>query len=703
MAIAFIALANNALAEDSSPSFTEDRLCIECHAIEGMKWSRSHHAQAMAPADEKSVLGDFDNATFIDAGEKSRFFRRGGKFFVNTTGEDGAPTDFEVKYTFGVYPLQQYLLALPKGRLQAFTVAWDAEKGRWFDLYPDERIAPEDPLHWTRRAFTANSSCIECHTTNYSLDFDADQGRYASTWSAPNVGCQACHGPGGRHVELARDANHARGSDSGLLAGSAAKGGKTLVENCASCHSRRYPLTPDDDFGGAYLDDFMPELLREGRYHADGQVLDEVYVYGSFLQSKMHQRGVSCNDCHDPHDLSLRIDGNGLCLSCHNASPPKGRFPTLKAAAYDTPEHHFHGDAAGGDRCVECHMPATTFMGIDSRRDHGFSVPRPDLTEAYAIPNACNRCHTDQSPAWASRAMDEWYGNQWRQRPTIAHALHAGRNQLPEAGEALRGLLDANAQPAMVRASALELLLDQADVARTDLIDGLKDPSPLVRAALLRRLDIGRNPDLAKPVIGQLGDPVRAVRIEAARVLADYPRSELTSEQRARLDTALAEYIAAQTALGDYPQGRVNLAQLYTRMGRTDEAVEAYQRAIALDDRFLPAYLGLARLQYALGRKPLAEQHLRRAVEIGPDSGDSHYLLALLLSEQGEEKQALEHLQRAAGLMPENARVHYNLGLLLIRLKRFAEAKAALERALELNPSDPRTRQALGSLPKPGK
>ena len=182
--------------------------CAACHAGEIEAWQGSHHDRAMQVANERSVLGNFDNATFQYAGITSTFSKRNGNFFVSTDGPDGRLSDYEIKYTFGVTPLQQYLIEFPGGRMQALPIAWDTrpkDKGgqRWFHLYPSERITHEDELHWTRPQQNWNFMCADCHSTNLKKNYDATSHTFKTTWSEVNVSCEACHGPGSRHVEWA--------------------------------------------------------------------------------------------------------------------------------------------------------------------------------------------------------------------------------------------------------------------------------------------------------------------------------------------------------------------------------------------------------------------------------------------------------------------------------------------------------------------
>ena len=271
----------------------------------------------MQEATDKTVLGNFANASFQHHGITSRFFKTDAKFFVHTEGPDGKLADFEIKYTFGVEPLQQYLIEFPGGRLQSLTIAWDTEKKRWFHLYPNEKISSDDPLHWTGLYQNVNSMCAECHTTNFKKGYDSKTEAYNTTWSEINVSCQACHGPGEAHVEWAKNLEDRAApeyADKGLLVNFKGSGSRYQVEACARCHSRRHLIYDKFKHGSPLMDHIVPALLREGLYHADGQILDEVYVYGSFLQSKMYQAGVRCSDCHNSHTLKLKAVGNAICV-----------------------------------------------------------------------------------------------------------------------------------------------------------------------------------------------------------------------------------------------------------------------------------------------------------------------------------------------------------------------------------------------------
>ena len=524
----------HAVSNDSTPvtiahnhDFVANQQCLDCHQDQADQWAGSHHDLAMQMANADTVLGDFNDSEFTHQGVSSRFHIKDGRFLVNTEGADGQFRDFEISYTFGVYPLQQYLVTFPDGRMQALTVAWDsrtAEEGgqRWFHLLPDEVTPPGDPLHWTGRMHNWNVRCAECHSTNLQKDFDPDTNSYDTRWSEINVSCQSCHGPGAAHVEWAKAGQDSQpGEDTGLIVDYSTGTSHGLVETCARCHSRRHRVSPDDAHGRAFLDDFEPSTLQAGLYHPDGQILDEVYVYGSFLQSKMYNRGVGCSDCHDAHSTRLRKTGNDLCLQCHSMTP-SARFPSLQEKDYAAKEHHFHDPESAGAQCVNCHMPAKTYMVVDPRRDHSFRIPRPDLSVKLGVPNACNQCHTENSAEWAAGKTADWYGTAIREAPHYGEIIAPARNGDVAAYEDLVALASDSSQPPIITATALELLAQYNPVEPTvrALRDGARHHDPLVRAVATNTL--GLMPTVAdlKTLLQLLSDPVRAVRMEAARILA---------------------------------------------------------------------------------------------------------------------------------------------------------------------------------------
>ncbi len=637
--------------------FVGREACRPCHEKEFESWSGSDHDRAMGVATAATVLGDFDDAAFTSNGKTSMFFKRDGLFFVNTEGPDGEPTDFEISHTFGHYPLQQYLVPFPGGRLQCLSIAWDSERGRWFDLNPDQVIPPSDWLHWTRAAQNWNGMCAECHSTNLRKNFDAVTQTYETTWSEINVSCEACHGPGSRHVAWAEIPPMARPESPNceLEVRTSGIGSREQVELCAPCHSRRTELGDWDHTTSAVLDSHLPALLEEGLYHADGQILDEVYEWGSFTQSKMYANDVRCSDCHDPHSLELRFEGNALCLQCHRAD------------AYDTPDHHFHkkvheGRPSDGALCVKCHMPERPYMVIDWRADHSLRAPRPDLSQTLGTPNACSQggCHDDKPLSWSVSAFEKWYG--LAKKPHYGPILASGREELPEAGEALVRLAGDTLYPVIVRATALSLLgRYPSETGAGAFVAALADPEPLMRHTAVSSYAASSPEELVDRVAPLLLDPVRAVRLQAAVQLADTQDRLLKPYQREALANALADYRTAMAYSLDFAFAGHNLGNLALRLGNAAEAEKYYRIAMAIDDLFYPTKANLAVLLNTQGRNDEAQALLRSILDAYPQHYDVMYSLGLLLAEMGHHVEAESYLARAAAGMPGNPDAERNL------------------------------------------
>ena len=645
----------------------------------------------MQPATERTVLGSFDGAAFEHFGETSLFFKKGQKFYVATTGPNGEKTDFEIKYTFGVEPLQQYLIASENGKLQALTIAWDTQKNQWFHLYPNEKIHHNDPLHWTGPYLNWNSNCADCHSTTLRKNYNLLDDSYKTAWEIINVDCQACHGPGKAHVEWAQkadaSADNRKYSLKELKLPDVFSTAHEQVESCAPCHSRRQRIHAETTFGEPLLNAYLPTLLRENLYYADGQIQDEVYVYGSFVQSKMHRAGVKCSDCHNPHSLKLKFEGNLLCVQCHQQKTRQD-FPSLTAKNYDTPEHHFHAEGSEGAQCVNCHMPERTYMVVDPRRDHSFRIPRPDLSLKIDSPNACTMCHTDKTDQWAVQTVEKWYGE--KERPMhFGEALAAGREGSAEAVPKLAALIEDSSYPAIARATALEQLRGFPQIEMETISSALSDADPLVRFAAIGSLDRLHVAERKSAVALMLADSIRAVRIEAARMLTDVPPDFFEKGEFAKQKSALQEYKITQYFSADQPSGLLNLGVFFEQESKADSAVFVYRRALEKDRDFYPAYQNLAQLYNRLRRNVEALEVLNQGLGRFPDDGELHYSAGLILAEEKQLVTATEHLQRAVELLPSRPRIWYNCGLAMQQIGKLDEAERALLKAYELQKDNP--------------
>jgi Tfp pilus assembly protein PilF len=614
----------------ADPEFVGSRACGACHEQQFSDWSGSHHDLAMQHADESTVLGDFNDVEFEYFGTISRFFMDGERFIVRTQNDDGELTDYAVAYTYGVTPLQQYLVEFPNGHLQPLPFAWDAraenEGGqRWYHLYPDEYIAPGDELFWTGRRQNWNFMCAECHSTNVALNYDVATDSYDTTWSEINVACEACHGPGSVHVAMVEtgtgngglvvdlDDRNGAAWQMNLDTGIAERSRLAMrlpqqPEACGRCHARRGVISEDYEYGQPLAHTHRPALLHEPLYFPDGQIRDEVYVYGSFLQSRMYQAGVSCSDCHNPHSLQLHTgpDPDLVCAQCH--------LPDKFAGT----EHHGH--EVGQVQCVDCHMPDRVYMVVDPRRDHSLRIPRPDLSLDSDAPNACTMCHEDRDDNWAATAAGDWWGEP------------AARQFAP---------------PGIVRATALASLVpplhpdDAAAVERS-----LSDADAHVRRAAIIAA-VGLRPESQLQLVGPLlADDVRGVRIEAAALLAPLS-AYLPPAQAASFAAAADEFRDAQYAIASRPQAHAALAEFEADMGNVEQALLHSDQAKSMAPEMAVVRHSRGLLLVRAERREEALVELRVAAELAPEVARFVYVYAVALNSLGDPEEALRVLEEA--------------------------------------------------------
>jgi predicted CXXCH cytochrome family protein len=677
--------------------FVGSQACAECHATESEKWLGSDHDRAMEEATVDSVLGQFDGSIIQHFEQTWRFIRDGEEFIVELE-EPGRPLErLPVAYTFGVDPLQQYLVARSDGRYQALPVAWDArpsEEGgqRWLDLQPDEPITRDDPLHWERLAYNWNSQCASCHSTKLEKGYDEVNDRFDTRWSEIDVGCEGCHGPGSRHVEIYAAGAEAPSDVSGFDVSferwnpdawqrqSGERISSRVTERihdaqldvCAPCHARRSEIVATPAIGAAFLDGHRPRLLDPGLYFEDGQIRDKVYVWGSFLQSRMYSAGVRCNDCHDTHSVELRREGNALCAGCHDVT------------AFDVEAHHGHAIGTEGASCVACHMPETVYMQVDQRTDHSFTIPRPDRSAILAVPNACENCHSDRDAVWATAQIDSWREPGATRPPHWSDHLVAGAVARADPLRWLEIALEPSFSP-LVRANAWARYAEEAAAAPPIEIlrDRLRDGTSLERLALIdvvRRLEPELRASLLRPL---LEDDRRAIRGAAAEALVDLPAELWRPADRAVLARALREYRTAHVANAERPEAQVSLGLLSVHYGELDAARASYQRAIELAPYFVPAHVNFADLERMQGNDAEAIVRLRRAVELAPDEVMVRYALGLALHRAGESEEGLSQLALAAQAAPDQPRLVLGWALALDAADRRAEAISVLARAVD--------------------
>ncbi|WP_171231600.1 cytochrome c3 family protein [Ruegeria sp. HKCCA4812] len=614
--LACLAIAGEVQAQTAE--YVGSDQCTDCHLQEAEAWAASHHALAWTDPADGAVVADFNGTRFDHDGMSVQFKNEAGSFSARVTEKDGATTEYDVHSVVGIEPLQQYLFETEPGRLQSFDVVWDTEQKRWYHLYPDQDLPPDDGLHWTGPYKNWNARCAECHATGFEKNYDPQTRSYTSQQVEIGVGCEACHGPGSAHIDWVREKRSSDGlANAGFLLSWGKGRTEEEIQQCAGCHSRREAHGNGNPVPGTpYHDAYNLAVLRPGSYHPDGQILDEVYVYGSFLQSRMYAQGVGCMNCHEPHSADLKADGNGVCTQCHS---PAGNpdFATLSAKDYDTPAHHNHPEDSEGAQCKSCHMIERTYMGVDGRRDHSFRIPRPDLGLGV---DACTDCHQDQDQAWAASQIEGWFPGSPNRHPhygTVFKAAAEGQLDTPEG--LLAVAMDAS-QPGIVRATAAYLLqpFGSPQIA-ADTAPLLQDVDPLIRAIAAALQRQASPADQVRRLEPLLSDPLRNVRITAAKEFLSIPPQGLTAEQRAKLGQGMSEWQQVISNRLDAPETHLVLGGMALTLRNAQAAEQAFREVVTLDPQRAEAWPMLVQLAQINRGPEAARVVLQEALDRLPD------------------------------------------------------------------------------------
>lgn len=675
--------------------FVGKQSCIECHEVEYKDWLHSDHDRAMAVASDSSVVGDFNNSTFTDNdGFVSKFYKRDGKFFVYTKAENGEPKELEIKYTFGIRPLQQYLIPFEKGRLQCLPITWDTQTESWYSLvdsvYHGQKITPENWLYWTNNGQNWNGMCAECHSTNLHKGYNPETREYNTTWSEINVSCEACHGPASRHVQWAEIDSLDRPEIKHYgLKNPTYMQTDGLLDQCAYCHARRTSFGDNHHDGDNMLNHMFPQLINGEYYHSDGQILEEDYVYTSFVQTKMYRNHVRCADCHNVHSLKTKFQGDALCYQCHREDQYEETHHFHKSIGGKgaiTENGFYENERGDGTQCVDCHMTGGKYMGVDYRRDHSFRIPRPDLSIKNGTPNACNQCHKDKSNEWSVKWIKKWYGDTDYSEYSYLQTFADARAGKESSVEELKLLLKHDSINPIHKATSIEYLANfDPGLSREAVKEMLDDKNGLIRHAAVRNLNSQRVEEYVSALLPKLDDPLLAVRIITVSKLLDAPKNAIPENYQVLFDKALNEYIKTMEYTLDFAESAHNLGGLYSRLGDNTNALKYYEEALIIDDQFYPAAINMAILYSQTGRNKDAKTILNNTLKYHSDLAIGYYYLGLLYNEDGDTELAKTNLEKAIEFDPNYARAFYNLGLIYLSENDEKSAEIAFERTIEID------------------
>ena len=316
----------------------------------------------------------------------------------------------DIALVYGSKWKQRYFAKVGKDYFP-FPAQWDVAHKMWRPYFvKDDWWAPFYPSDNFKRP--TGPTCDGCHSVNYDIST-----KTVTEW---NVGCEKCHGPGSEHVKKPVSANIIDPARLNYIQAN---------DTCIQCHSQGRPLTspieakyydwPVGFHMGLQLSDYWKlEAHKLGEttftHFPDGTAHKNRMQGNDYVTSLMYTHGVACYTCHDSHGSAnnalLRKPASVLCLDCHAPNSPNGpRAKTIEA-------HTHHKAGNPGSECIACHMPkiAQTLADVNVR-SHTFRFVYPAATESLKIPNACNVCHTDKTPGWATDTLKTWsYRSPWR-------------------------------------------------------------------------------------------------------------------------------------------------------------------------------------------------------------------------------------------------------------------------------------------------
>ncbi len=689
--VVVLALSCGGRKRPSPGEFVGSASCRSCHENFYRLWAPSHHGLAMQPYTAefaKRELTPQQEPVTIGA------FR----YRADVSGEDGwivqkgahGEKRFPIAYVLGGKNIYYFLAPYKRGRLQTLPLAYDVRRKEWFDTaasgvrhFPDMK---DEPLDWTHRAYTFNTSCYGCHVSQLNVNYDLASDTYRTTWREPGINCETCHGPAGEHVARCRESEDACREDPRII--------RTKIFNhaqtnslCAPCHAKMAPLTNDFRPGDRYFDHFDLVTLEHRDFYPDGRDLGENYTFTSWRMSPCAKSGqLDCVDCHTSSGR-YRFAGektNQACAPCH---ADKVNRPAA---------HTHHPPESPGSKCVACHMPKTTFARM-VRSDHSMRPPMPAATLEFGSPNACNLCHTDRDAAWADRVVRRWHQRDY-QAPVlrVARLVKAARDGDWSRLEEMLTYITSPERDEIFATSLIRLLRSCPDERKWKaLLQAIEDPSPLVRSAAADALIGNASREAVRALVRAVRDDYRLVRIRAAASLAGAPLRGISQADRRAVEGATREYIASMRSRPDSDAGYTNLGNYYMSTGDLKAAIASYETAARLNPESVATLVNLAIAYNLNGENAKAEKCLRQALEVEPASAPANFNLGLLLGEMGRKDEARQALERALKADRNMAAAAYNLCVL--------ESERSLTRAIhycrqaaETRPDEPKYSYTLG-------
>ncbi|QSQ21763.1 HEAT repeat domain-containing protein [Pyxidicoccus parkwayensis] len=622
-------------AAHPASTYIGSEACSECHEDEHTAWSKDWHSRALSPATQKFVVGNFRNAHFKGESSEAWTRRDADKHLMRTRGADGELSEFPVNWVVGGKRMQDPITVLPDGRWQVLPIYFHVTgKGEWVDYSETKQgaLTPDHPFFWANFRRSAQHACLDCHVTGLEASYD----RTAHTWSTRftdhGVACESCHGPGSKHADTQDPKD--------IIQPSKLPNAEALAV-CAQCHGPRRPLFPILDAphrfqpGQRYDDHYQPVVLlvgneRSGDYFTDGRPSTSSFEYQALIQSKCHlQGGATCLTCHTaPHEPHAANELEKLKKPLAHVSVSASTCHQCHEDVFAQGKAHTHHSASAANDCLSCHMPAVVSGVLDKFADHAIDVPAPDNTSRHDIPNACNTCHTQETPAAMSQALLKWWpqaGTRQQRRLTLADAFD--EKTAATSRPALETVLADTTEAPSLRGVAARLLArrfkhDAAPTLRTVL---KSTTDSLLRSDVIESLGAAGAREAANDLVPLLSDSSLWVRQAAALTLAGLGD--------ARAVPAL-EALANGPETSGLVQPHILLGQLAIRRKDLATATRELERALDLQPYNAEALVRLADLYVVQNQPQRGQERLEEALRFDPQSRSAKQRLNMLRQEQ---------------------------------------------------------------------
>ncbi len=587
--------------------------------------------------------------------------------------------------------------------------------------------ALEGSAHFLTSVESEKSRCVACHSTNVKKNYEFKSDSYKTTIGEKHVSCEACHGPASRHVHFAKKYQELEkwpenieffGFSTALIShdsrrwfraakddtarligvGSAPPEKTDEIASCAPCHSNSIDWGPAPELEkavpaiidslvlatvNAFDDRYALSLLEETLYSPEGSGKAGAHTMGEFVQSSMAHAGVVCSDCHNPHSGVLRNPVEELCSSCHNEEK------------YENERHHLHGDSVEEvPLCVDCHMPKSRASGLVPRRDHRFSIPRPDLSLDGGGPQPCDQCHAKRGSSWAQGVLEHAFKERGEMPVGVAPAFRSAAQGLAGAPLLLGELFFDESRSPLLRASALArwALLDEHSLEKKfkqALFLAKKSDDVLLRRVAAQASSRLGNDERQQFVGELLTDPVRSVRIAALVSILDL---KMGPKFQGAMERALLEAKAGAQYRADGVQGVVLLADIEAYRGKEKHAYNLFDEAGRRFPQSSLVYVHWVRALLFKDKGAIASALAAQALKKFPKESELLYVRGRWLAQEKEVLQALPLLKEAYEKAPPRWRRAYGYAYAVAQNERgdWAEAMAILR---ELKKSYPQAKE----------